>query len=63
MLAKEKEDINNKYLIAYYTSDNGDKLDEDGILSYLATKLPEYMIPTALLHMDKLPVTLNGKIR
>ena len=39
VLAKEKEDTNNKYLIAYYTSDNGDKLDEDAILSYLATKL------------------------
>ena len=62
VLTKEKEDTNNKYLIAYYTSDNGDKLDEDGILSYLATKLPEYMIPTALLHMDKLPLTLNGKL-
>ena len=62
VLAKEKEDTNNKYLIAYYTSDNGDKLDEDAILSYLATKLPEYMIPTALLHMDKLPLTLSGKL-
>ena len=62
ILAKENKETNNKYLVAYYTSATGDKLSEDNISSYLATKLPDYMIPTAIVHMDKLPLTVNGKL-
>ena len=62
VLAKENKEINNKYLVAYYTSDKGNKLNEDNLLTYVSTKLPEYMIPTAIVHMDKLPLTLNGKL-
>ena len=62
VLAKENKESNNKYLVAYYTSETKDKLSEDTILSYLATKLPDYMIPTTVIHLDKLPLTLNGKL-
>ena len=62
VLAKENKETNNKYLVAYYTSDKGNKLGEDDILSHIATKLPDYMIPTAIVHMNKLPLTLNGKL-
>ena len=62
VLAKENKETNNKYLVGYYTSDGNKKLNEDDILSYIASKLPDYMIPTALVHLDKLPLTLNGKL-
>ena len=62
VLAKENKESNNKYLVAYYTSETKDKPSEDTILSYLATKLPDYMIPTTVIHLDKLPLTLNGKL-
>ena len=62
VLAKQNKETNNKYLVAYYTSDTGSKLNEDSILSYLATRLPDYMIPTVMVHMDKLPLTANGKL-
>ena len=62
VLARENKETNNKYLLAYYTSSDGDKLNEEEIFSYLATKLPEYMIPSAIMHLDKLPLTLNGKL-
>ena len=62
VLAKENKETNNKYLVAYYTSETKAKLNEDKIISYLATKLPDYMVPTAIVHLDKLPLTLNGKL-
>ena len=60
VLAKQNKET--KYLVAYYTSDTQKKLNEDGLLSYLGTNLPEYMIPTAIVHLDKMPITLNGKL-
>ena len=51
-----------KYLVGYYISDSSSKLDEESILSDLQTKLPDYMIPSALVHLKDLPITANGKI-
>ena len=62
VLAKQNKKTKNKYLVTYYASDTGSKLNEDSILSYLATKLPDYMIPIVMVHMDKLPLTANGKL-
>ena len=62
VLAKQNKDANNKSLVAYYTSATGDKLNEDNIFSYLSAKLPEYMLPATIVHLDKLPLTLNRKL-
>ena len=50
----------NKYLIGYYVSER--KLDEAGILKYLQNRLPEYMVPSVLVHLEQLPLTINGKL-
>lgn len=50
----------NKYLIGYYIANN--KLDEKAIINYLKLKLPEYMIPSVLIYLEKLPLTINGKL-
>lgn len=65
VLAKERlnednEGLTNKYLVGYYVSDN--KLNEEEILSDLHKKLPEYMVPNVLVHLDSLPLTINGKL-
>ncbi|NDA90049.1 MAG: amino acid adenylation domain-containing protein, partial [Alphaproteobacteria bacterium] len=52
--------IGSKYLVGYYVSDV--KLDEETILSNLQTKLPDYMVPSILVHIEKLPLTINGKL-
>jgi len=51
---------NNKYLVAYYVADK--KLDETEIQNYLATQLPEYMLPSILIYLNTLPLTINGKL-
>jgi len=66
VLAKERKDINteeatnNKYLVGYYVAEA--KLNEENILSYLQTKLPEYMVPSVLIYLESLPLTINGKL-
>jgi amino acid adenylation domain-containing protein/non-ribosomal peptide synthase protein (TIGR01720 family) len=63
VLAKERKKDNNeiiKYLIGYYVSDN--KLNEDLLMNHLKQKLTDYMIPSILIHLDKLPLTVNGKL-
>ncbi|KAF9559481.1 hypothetical protein EC968_006605, partial [Mortierella alpina] len=58
-----------KRLVAYLTADS-DRLQEDleasalpSILrSYLTTRLPEYMIPSAFVRLSVFPLTTNGKL-
>ncbi len=50
-----------KTLIAYVVPQGG-KYDLEGIVSYLGTKLPAYMLPAVWIEMESLPVTSNGKI-
>jgi amino acid adenylation domain-containing protein len=60
VLARNNPGSRNKYLVAYYVSDQ--KLDETELSTYLSTRLPDYMIPGMLIHVIKLPLTSNGKI-
>ena len=60
VIAKEHIGTGNKYLAAYYAADR--KLNENEILMYLASRLPDYMLPSILIWMDKLPLTSNGKL-
>ncbi|KAA0021543.1 non-ribosomal peptide synthetase [Antrihabitans cavernicola] len=46
-------------LVGYYVSSDG---DADSIRKYLAERLPDYMIPSALVRLDSLPLTANGKL-
>ena len=52
--------IENKSLIGYYVADN--QLNNDNILNYLFSKLPEYMVPNILVYLEKMPLTINGKL-
>ncbi len=50
----------NQYVVGYYVSEH--RLDEVDIINYLSTQLLSYMIPSLLVHIDKLPITLQGKL-
>ncbi len=64
VIAKTREKFNSpndgKYLCAYYLADN--PINEKEILQDLAKKLPDYMMPSTLIHLEKLPLTTNGKL-
>jgi amino acid adenylation domain-containing protein len=51
---------NNKKLVAYIVSEG--LFNREKILSYLKSKLPEYMIPVQLIEMESFPLTSSGKI-
>ncbi|GAB3949648.1 non-ribosomal peptide synthetase DhbF [Kribbella albertanoniae] len=48
-----------KYLAAYTT---GDTVSFDELREHLARSLPDYMVPTTYTHLDRFPVTPNGKL-
>ena len=67
VIAKEHLDnvgnpTSNKYLVGYYVVDVETNPSEEAIYRYLADKLPEYMVPSVLVKIEKLPLTINGKL-
>ncbi|MGB5930583.1 MAG: amino acid adenylation domain-containing protein, partial [Cyclobacteriaceae bacterium] len=55
-----REKGNNKFLFGYYVSTS--EIENDKLVSYLKSRLPEYMIPVQFIHLTSLPVTSNGKL-
>lgn len=49
-------------LVAYVVPSANARLTEDRLRQYLATKLPEYMIPEFFVEIQALPTTANGKL-
>ncbi|MFM8323989.1 MAG: phosphopantetheine-binding protein, partial [Pirellulaceae bacterium] len=51
-----------KRLVAYYTSQEVERLSAACLREYLGSKLPLYMLPSAFVKLDSLPLTPSGKI-
>ena len=51
-----------KRLVAYVVPKQPPAPTFEGLLAFLRTKLPAYMLPSALVTMKKLPLTPNGKV-
>ncbi|MDJ0737831.1 MAG: amino acid adenylation domain-containing protein, partial [Nostocaceae cyanobacterium] len=58
-----REDIpKNHRLVAYIVPHTGNTLPVQELRDYLQQKLPDYMLPSVFLKLNKLPLTPNGKI-
>ncbi|MFF2175863.1 amino acid adenylation domain-containing protein, partial [Lysinibacillus sp. NPDC058147] len=56
-----KDSQNNSIICAYYVT-NDETLDSQGLRAYLNQFLPDYMVPSYFIKMDRLPLSLNGKV-
>ncbi len=56
----QENKLSNKYICAYYQS--AEAIPVEKIVSFLAAKLPSYMIPAFFFHMRSLPITESNKI-
>lgn len=60
VVAAKTDEDGNKYLVAYYVSEQYFIVSE--LISHLKTILPEYEVPGVYMKIDEVPLTPNGKI-
>ncbi len=51
-----------KRLVAYYTVAGEDEVGAEELRAHLGARLPAYMVPAAYVWLEKLPLTVNGKL-
>jgi amino acid adenylation domain-containing protein len=49
-----------KYLCAYVTASK--EIEKEELIKYLSEKLPSYMIPSHIVQLEELPLSVNGKV-
>ncbi|MBD2435868.1 non-ribosomal peptide synthetase [Nostoc sp. FACHB-110] len=58
-----REDVDKqKHLVAYFVVNEKSDISISQLRHYLLEKLPDYMVPPALIKLDALPLTPNGKV-
>jgi len=58
----KSDDNHHNVLIAYITTQNNIKIDNEELKQNLSMHLPEYMIPLVITSLDTMPLTTNGKV-
>ena len=56
------EDIRNRRLVAYVVASAAEPPEARTLKGHLAERLPEYMVPSAFVFLEALPVSPNGKV-
>ena len=53
-----------KRLVGYVVAEpgRGEQVDVEAVRARMADQLPEYMVPSAFVVLDRLPLTTNGKV-
>lgn len=62
-IAMVREDApGDRRLVAYVVPRENETLATDDLRAFLRKKMPEYMVPTSFVALDKLPLNGNGKV-
>lgn len=64
--ASDRQEAESRQLVAYYTltgenSSSVGPIAPEALRAHMATTLPEYMVPSAYVLLQQIPVTDNGK--
>jgi aspartate racemase len=51
-----------KQIVAYCVGERGESVAVEDLMAHAAKKLPAYMLPSAIVMVERLPLTANGKI-
>ncbi|HEY7144918.1 MAG TPA: amino acid adenylation domain-containing protein, partial [Streptosporangiaceae bacterium] len=64
VLVARENSSGGRRLVAYVVPgpDAGEPVDDAGLRRWLGTKLPEFMVPSAVVLLDRLPLTAHGKL-
>jgi amino acid adenylation domain-containing protein len=54
------DETGDKYLCAYFIAEN--EIAPASLKEYLQTFLPDYMVPSYFIQLEKIPLTVNGKL-
>ncbi|MCG7491885.1 amino acid adenylation domain-containing protein [Vibrio sp. Of14-4] len=57
-----REDQGDKRLVAYWSANAGETIESNELREAIKDLLPGYMLPSAIVKMDKLPINANGKV-
>ncbi len=61
MVARE-EVPGEKRLVGYVVAARGQSIDQSAVRQQLGQRLPDYMVPAAIVELEVLPLTPNGKL-
>lgn len=62
VVALREDTPGNKTIAAYLVARASAALNAAGLRSFLKQRLPDYMIPSAFVTLDEIPLTANGKV-
>jgi amino acid adenylation domain-containing protein len=62
VIVAHADEAGEKSLVAYVVTRDGRALTDDELRDFLASRVPDYTMPSAFVTLDSLPLTPNGKV-